>query len=63
MVESIGIDGEQGTYPVERAHRHPSDHDRGDVAVVHGEGDVRMVINASSEPSFEFLKRHHGRRH
>ncbi|MDH2348916.1 hypothetical protein QCM79_42200 [Bradyrhizobium sp. SSUT77] len=36
VVESIGIDGEQRTEPVERTHRHRSGHDRGDITVEQG---------------------------
>src|SRR3974390_1889328 len=64
VVESIGIDGEQQANPVERAHRHWSGYDRGDVAVEHGDaGGGRMAIDASLEPSLELVERHGGRRH
>ncbi|MDA9398547.1 hypothetical protein XH79_06920 [Bradyrhizobium sp. CCBAU 45389] len=64
MVESIGIDGKQWAYPIERAHRRRSGHDRGDVAVEHGEtGGGGMLIEASLEPLLELRKRHGGGRH
>jgi hypothetical protein len=31
VIECIGIDGEQRTYPLERADRHRPGHDRGDI--------------------------------
>ena len=61
MIESIGINGEQRSDPVERAHRDWSGHDRGDVAVEHGEiGGGRMLIDASLEPSIELRKQRVG---
>ena len=61
VVEGIGIDGEQRAGPVERADRNRSDHDRGDVAVEHGEtGGGRVPIDTNLSPPLELRKRHGG---
>src|SRR5438445_12856248 len=64
VVESIGIDGEQRTDPVERTHRQRPGHVRGDIAVEHGKtrGEGKL-LGASRQPWLKFVERHRGCRH
>src|SRR5664279_3284556 len=57
VVECVGVDGEQRTDPVERADRHRSGHDRGNIAVEHGKtGGCRMPLGARQQPGLEFVE-------
>jgi hypothetical protein len=63
MIECIGVDGEQRTYPVERADRHRPGDDCGDVSVQHRDaGGGRMPFGALLQPLLKLLERHHGGR-
>jgi ABC transporter substrate binding protein len=63
VVEGVGVDGEQRTDPIERADRHRSGHDRGNVAVQHRQaGGDGTPLGAVLQPSIELYERHGGGR-
>jgi len=61
VVEGVGIDGDSGTDPIERADRTPARHDRGNVAVesrhARSDGTPRGAARSSS---LELCERHGG---